>query len=334
MRNLRRFPTAGRRVCSVLAAVAFTVGVAGCGQGDEPDVATEVRSVLESVQVPLDRLSRTIEDARPRSRASMVELRAAADRVVSDLDRAEAELRAIDATTGEETRVVRQAQDALDELSALATALAVSSPSPGRIQEAAASAELAVDDLLVSRLPKLRADELVSKLRAEIRRKQTNAAQTGKASTPVGATPAAVSGSTSAPSYFSYRGPAFQAKLPTGTGWGSPAQSEPTPGELFRTSVRGPDEMFVIVDYTPFETAKFGGSAISTETVGQTAFGSATKYVFQGGRLPECQRNKCVDYIINDPSSGSGFAVLSGGPNFGQAQTIAQAVAESVTPSD
>lgn len=174
----------------------------------------------------------------------------------------------------------------------------------------------------------------MSKLRAEARRRARNAAQTGKPSAPVGATPTGSTGSGSTPSYFNYHGPAFQAKLPSGTGWGSPAQSEPTAGELFRTSVRGPDGMFVIVDYTPYETAKFGGNAISTETVGQTAFGSATKYIFQGGRLPECQRNKCVDYIINDASTGAGFAVLSGGPNFAQAQSIAQTVAESVTPSN
>lgn len=129
MRDLRLVHRPSRLVVSALLAFVLTVGSVGCGGGDEPDVTSEVRSVLESVQSPLDRLSRTIEDAHPRSRASMVELRAAADRAVSDIDRAEDELRAIDAASPKDMRVVRQAQDALDELSSLATALAASSPS-------------------------------------------------------------------------------------------------------------------------------------------------------------------------------------------------------------
>jgi serine/threonine protein kinase len=136
-----------------------------------------------------------------------------------------------------------------------------------------------------------------------------------------------------APSYFTYYGPAFQAQLPEGRGWGAPAQSEPTPGELYRTSVRGPDGQFVIIDYTPYETAKFGGDYFEKTRVGQTAFGSATRYVFQGGTLPECQRYACVDYLINDPATGSGFGVLAGGPDFDAASSVAQTVAESVVPS-
>lgn len=313
--------------------VALAAGAAGCGD-EKPDVTSEVKSVLESVEAPLERLARTIEDTRPRSRASMVDLRAAADRVVTDLDRADTELRAIDATKPEDIRKVRQAQDALDEIGTLATALASSSPSAGRIQEATVTAGFAVDDLMVVRLPKLRTEVLVSRLRAEAKRKARNSAQTGKPSAPVGSSQASTSPSTSstpAPSYFSYSGAGFQAKLPTGSGWGSPAQSEPL-SQLYRTSVRGPDGMFVILDYTPVETARFGGRAISTESVGQTAFGSATKYIFQGGSLPECKRNRCIDYIMNDNSSGAGFAVLAGGPNFSLAQSIAQTVAESVTP--
>jgi hypothetical protein len=129
-----------------------------------------------------------------------------------------------------------------------------------------------------------------------------------------------------------YDGPAFQAKLPTGGGWAAPAQSEPTPGRLFRTSVRGPGGLFAIIDYTPLEAATFGGRYESRTQVGHTAFGSATRYVFQGGRLPECQRSRCVDYIINDPSGGGGFGVLAGGGDFATASAIAQAIAESVTP--
>ena len=134
-------------------------------------------------------------------------------------------------------------------------------------------------------------------------------------------------------SYFSYTGPAFQAQLPEGDGWGAPSQSEPTPGKLFRTSVREPGGQFVIVDYTPFEPASYTGPYSSRERVGQTAFGSAIRYVFQGGSLPECQRSPCIDYIINDPGRSRGFAVLAGGPDTEAAAVLAQTVAESVQPS-
>ena len=90
--------------------------------------------------------------------------------------------------------------------------------------------------------------------------------------------------------------------------------------------------MFVIIDYTPAEPAGFGGSYESRQDVGHTAFGQATEYVFQGGRLPECQRARCVDYIINDPASNSGFAVLAGGSDFALAQDIARTVMESLVP--
>jgi hypothetical protein len=89
--------------------------------------------------------------------------------------------------------------------------------------------------------------------------------------------------------------------------------------------------MVAIIDYTPFEAATFAGSSQSRRDVGQTAFGSATEYVFQGGALTECQRARCVDYIINDRSSGSGFGVLAGGPDFALAKEIGRTVMESLT---
>ena len=95
--------------------------------------------------------------------------------------------------------------------------------------------------------------------------------------------------------------------------------------------MRGPDGLFVIIDYTPFEPAQFGGVRMSKDKVGQTAFGSATRYVFQGGSLPECQRSPCVDYIINDRATGSGFGVLAGGPDFARAKELARTVMESLT---
>ena len=135
-------------------------------------------------------------------------------------------------------------------------------------------------------------------------------------------------------SYTNYSGPGYNAQVPTGTDWASPAQSEPVPGRLYRTSVRGPNGLFAIIDYTPSDKAEFGTYKYESRSdVGQTALGSATRYVFTGGKLPECERSTCIDYIMNDPASGHGFGVLAGGGDFATASSIARTIADSLTPS-
>ncbi len=155
-------------------------------------------------------------------------------------------------------------------------------------------------------------------------------ARTGATSEPVGADRG---GSGAAPRaattrYELHHGGGFEAMLPAGSGWGSPSESRPTEGELYRTNVRGPDGLFVVIDYTPYEPATFGGKYSSRTEVGHAIFGIAVRYEFQGGTIPECQRTHCVDYILNDGSSG--FAVLAGGGS-GSAE-IARTVAESLVP--
>jgi len=164
------FLIVGPRLLAPCLAVTIVIGVTGCGGSSAPDVKSEVRSALESVRPPLDRLKTTIVTTRPRSHASLVGLRAVADRAVDALDRAQAELQAIEASGTDDTRAVRQAESTVDELAKLASALAASSLSADRIQQAAARAELATDDLLAVRLPALRTDGLVADLRAEKRR--------------------------------------------------------------------------------------------------------------------------------------------------------------------
>ena len=261
----------------------------------------------------------------------MVTLRASAEGAGDAITRARSELREIEdrAAVGER-RLVREYADALDALESLADTLAASSLSVNdlemngeRVRQALADAQLDLPTVQIARL--------VAAVRRSRRREP--AATRGGVSAPVGNAPASNQPAADAVSYTTYYGPAFQARLPSGGGWASPAQSQPTPGQLYRTSVRGPDGLFVIVDYTPYEPATFGGSYSSKTTVGQTAFGTATKYVFQGGSLPECQRSPCVDYIINDPGSGEGFGVLAGGGSQSDAAAIAQTVAESVTPT-
>ena len=200
--------------------------------------------------------------------------------------------------------------------------------SPSQLEIAGERARQALQDSATT-LPTIDVSGLV----AAVRRNAQAKAQNG-VSAPVGGGSASGGSPPQSVAYTDYSGPAFNAKLPSGGGWLAPAQSQPTPGRLFRTNVRGPNGLFAIIDYTPFEAASFGSNSYQSRTeVGQTAFGSATKYVFQGGRLPECQRSTCVDYIVNDRSTGAGFGILAGGGDFATAAAVAQTIAESVTPS-
>lgn len=257
----------------------------------------------------------------------MVALRASASRARDVVRDARQDLAAVDDAASEDDRSrVRKLASALTELESLAGALAAPRISPSRLELAGERVRQALADTTAA-LPTIDVTPLVTALR----RGGGHAPTQAGVSKPVGP-PGGSSDTPQSVSYQDYSGPAFQAKLPTGGGWAAPAQSEPTPGRLYRTSVRGPNGLFAIIDYTPLEAAQFGGRYESRTQVGHTAFGSATRYVFQGGRLPECQRARCVDYIINDPSGGGGFGVLAGGGDFATASAVAQTVAESVTP--
>ena len=131
---------------------------------------------------------------------------------------------------------------------------------------------------------------------------------------------------------YSPPGSGYSTRIPTGPEWSDPSETEPTPDRLFRTTITGPDGLIALIDYTPFEPAVFGGSYLTRTTVDQAAYGSATEYVFQGGTLPQCRRARCVDYIINDSSRGSGYGVLVGGtPDLGLGKRIARTMMENLT---
>lgn len=297
---------------------------------------SQARDSLAALDVPMERFADALAAARPSRRGSMVTLRASADGASSAVRRVVGELRELeDTATGDDRRELDGLIDGLGDVRSLLDSLTPARISLARMEVANARAEQAVEDAGLD-FPDISARPLVSALRIRFRpaRKPAPAAvDSAGVSRPVGSTSGSTTvPSSAAPDYFTYYGPAFQARLPRGSSWGTPAQSEPTPGRLYRTSVRGPGGLFVIVDYTPFEAATFGGRYQSREEVGQTAFGAATRYVFQGGSLPECQRATCVDYIINDRSSGRGFAVLAGGLTYTAAADLARTVAESVVP--
>lgn len=327
---------------TVMVLLCLPGGLAACGGDDSADsVEVTTRAALRSVEPDLERLASAVTAAEADDEATLIEVNAAAARASESLGDARRELRSIadsSDVSGDEKRELEDEARSLRDLQELADALATPKLSTPRLIAAEARARLARDDLDgAMEVPAINAGVLAEDLRKTRASKERARAkerddeqQTGQPSDPVGAASGGSSGS-SAVAYVPYTGPAFQAQIPTGSGWGSPSESQPTPGELFRTNVRGPDGLFVIIDFTPFEIARFGGSYSERTVVGQTAFGSATKYVFRGGRIPECQRSTCYDYIINEVNGGSGFAVLAGGgPG---AAEIARTVAESVVPT-
>jgi hypothetical protein len=106
---------------------------------------------------------------------------------------------------------------------------------------------------------------------------------------------------------------AYYTELPSGSGWAEPSQEEPVPGELQRTTVRGPGELFLFIDRTPSEVPRIGGEFESRRTVYQPKFGVADEYVIsQSESIPECMGSPCVDYLIED-GRGGGWGVLAGG---------------------
>lgn len=325
-------------VLLLVSGGALTNCAGGDGNSDDAGgPSVQARATLRDVEPDLERLSSSVVAAKASKRATLVEVQAAATRAAQSLSDARRELRDladmenIDAST---RRQLREQISAVRDLRDLCDSLAVPTLSAPRIEAASARAKLAIADLDSSiDVPAIAADVLAADLRDVRARKEAKRApqtagapQTGRPSAPVGG------GSSSGGASFDYtlyRGPAFEARIPTGAGWGTPSASEPTPGQLFRTNVRGPNGLFVIIDYTPLESAKFGSGFRSRTVVGQTAFGAAVRYEFQGGRIAECQRQSCVDYIINGTGSG-GFAVLAGGG--AGSVDVARTVAESVVP--
>ena len=127
----------------------------------------------------------------------------------------------------------------------------------------------------------------------------------------------------------------WSAEIPTGGGWGTPLETEPTPGQLFRTEITGPNGAVLIIDSTPSEAPTFNAASQSRTVVDHPTFGSAEKIVFQGSdNIESCATGTCVDYLLADPSGG-GFGVLAGGPDdFDALQEIAERVALSLEPDD
>ena len=132
-------------------------------------------------------------------------------------------------------------------------------------------------------------------------------------------------------SYRLYSFAGYTAKLPSGAGWSTPHESEPTPGRRYRTTIQGPGGMFALIDYTPKEAATFHSPYESKTTVAHPAFGEAVRYVSSEVAEPLCQGSTCVDYIVNDEQRDAGYAVLAGGADLTRADDVARKITQSLT---
>lgn len=178
-----------------------------------------------------------------------------------------------------------------------------------------------------------RQNERIRELEREVKKAKSEAQEE---SVPVGDGSTGAGGSDSAyvPTYVPYSpsdpGYAYIAEIPSGGGWSTPVESQPTSGDLLRTSLRGPDGTLLIIDYTPSEVPQLGGSYDSVDTSLQTNFGPATEYVFSESEgLADCNGRPCADFLVND-GAGGGWGVLGGGPSLPVAEDIAAHVAQSL----
>lgn len=142
-----------------------------------------------------------------------------------------------------------------------------------------------------------------------------------------------------APSGVTYRAytpssSGYTASIPTGAGWSPPAESEPTPGRRYRTTINGPGRLFALIDYTPKEPAAFHSDYEVRQEVAQPAFGSAIRYVSSEIAEPLCEGTTCVDYIVNAGDRGPGYAVLAGGDPLSRAERVARKITESLVYSE
>lgn len=122
----------------------------------------------------------------------------------------------------------------------------------------------------------------------------------------------------------------YTASIPTGAGWSSPVESEPTPGRRYRATINGPGGLFALIDYTPREPAAFGSDYQTRQEVTQPTFGSAIRFVSREIAEPLCLGATCVDYIVNDEDRGAGYAVLAGGGELSRADRVARRITDSL----
>lgn len=183
-----------RLTATVIAAAIAASTLSACGPDPDKTEAEQAQQVIGGIEGPVDRLQDALEQARPRSRTSMVELRAAAERAAERLDDGANDLHTLNAASATpDDRVLSDAEDALDSQAKLATALTARVPSATRIEDAGAEARLAVDDLEALRIPELNADSFVAAVRRDRRRRTADPVTRGKPGT---SPPDAVGGST------------------------------------------------------------------------------------------------------------------------------------------
>jgi serine/threonine protein kinase len=158
------------------------------------------------------------------------------------------------------------------------------------------------------------------------------AASPGDGQTPESRTPTTVAPPAERLHYTPYVsvGGGFEAELPAASEWSDPSESRPN-GEIHRTRMTGPGGLGLLIDVTPNLRATYADES-RCRGVEYPQFPLAQECVFQGGSLPECQRARCIDILLNESESGPGYGVLVGGGDFATAETVARHVAGTLVP--
>lgn len=289
-----------------VACIAAALFIAsGCG-----DSATSSHGdVIDEAAQAVHELGESVDEAESGDDESLIDLRATAEETEIRLSNVLKQLSSVEVDTQSPAETARL-EATIRAFRDLAKSLARADLSPRRIEVAAAKAKRLAERFGEPVFEPVDVRDLVLALRG---------------------------GDALAKSDWTYEplaGDGFTTRVPTGDGWGEPSRSEPTPGELLRTRIDGPDDMMLLIDYTPLEPARFGQAFRSKSQTTHESFGTIESYLFSGGALPECAQANCVDYIMNSSSGGPGYAVLAAAETKAMARSLARKVALALRPTD
>lgn len=115
----------------------------------------------------------------------------------------------------------------------------------------------------------------------------------------------------------------YSTKVPAG--WSQDSDTTSAGGDvLYRSTWTGPDGTKLLIDATPATAPAPPPNIMASESISHPAFGSARRYVFSGGALPQCSAG-CLLYQMSDGKGG--YAVLAGGGDPATAQAVAERAA-------
>jgi serine/threonine protein kinase len=116
----------------------------------------------------------------------------------------------------------------------------------------------------------------------------------------------------------------YSTKVPADWEFTSSTRSD---GEdiLYRSTWTASDGTTLLIDTTPTSRPSKPPNVQSARLVSHPTFGTARRYVFSGGTLPQCADSTCILYQVRDGSGG--YAVLAGGGDLATAEIVAKKAA-------